>query len=80
MNLETAVERTREGCALARWQGATTQRVPARKAKPRRQRANPPRHRARSAFTHKVMRLVCAILSVHQMLPAKISAQMQCPG
>jgi hypothetical protein len=61
--------------AVALWQGATTRRAPAGKAEQRRQRATARLHRVRSAFTHKVMRLVCKILSVHQVLPAEVRGQ-----
>ena len=47
------------------------------KARQRRQGATAQRHRVRSPFTYKVMGLVCEILSIHQVLPAEVSAQLQ---
>ena len=37
-------------------------------------------NRVSSAFTQKVMGLVCEILSVHQVLPAEISGQLRFLG
>jgi hypothetical protein len=51
-----------------------------RKAEQRRQRAAALLNRVRSAFTQKVMGLVCEILSVHQVLPAEVSGQLQFLG
>ena len=58
LSLETAVGRARVGCDAVRWQGATTRRAHARKAKQRRQHAAAWLNRAGSAFTQEVMRLV----------------------
>jgi hypothetical protein len=46
------------------------------KARQRRQGATALSHRVRSAFIHKVMGLVCEILSIHQVLPAEVSGQL----
>ena len=62
------------------WQGATTRRAHARKAEQRRQRAAALLNRMRSAFTQKVMGLVCEIRSVHQVLPAEVSGQLRFLG
>ena len=80
LNLETAVGRTRVGCAAVGWQGATTRRARARKAEQRRQRAAVLPNRVRSAFTQKVTGFVCEILSVHQVLPAEVSGQLRFLG
>ena len=65
---------------MALWQGATTPRARARKAEQRRQGATALRHRVRSAFTHKLMGLMCEILSIHQVLPTEVSAQLRFLG
>ena len=80
MILKTAVGRARVGCVAVGWQGATTRRARARKAEQRRQRAAALPNRVRSAFTQKVMRFVCEILSVHQVLPAEVSGQLRFLG
>ena len=65
------------GSTAVYWQGATTRRARARKAEQRRQRAAVLPNRVRSAFTPKAMGFVCEILSVHQLLPAEVSGQLQ---
>lgn len=50
------------------------------KAEQLRQSATRLRHRVRGAFTQKVMGLVCEILSVHQVLPAEVGAQLRFKG
>ena len=40
-------------------------------AEQRRQRATALHHRVRGAFSHQVMGLVCEILRIHRMLPAR---------
>ena len=63
---------------MALWQGATPPRARARKAEQRRQEgATALRHQVRSAFTYKVMGLVCEILSIHKVLPKEVSAQLR---
>ena len=64
MILEPAIRRARGGRIGALWQGAVARRAPARQAEQRRQRPIALRHRVRSAFTQKMMRLVCEILSI----------------
>ena len=78
--LKTAVGRARGGSAVALWQGATTPWARARKAEQHRQGATALPPRVRSAFTHKVMGLMCEILSIHQVLPAELSAQLRFLG
>lgn len=80
MILETAVECTRGGCAVALWQGATTRRAPARKAEQRRQRSTALLDRVRSAFTQDAMGLAWEIPGIHQVLPAERSSQRGGPG
>ena len=79
-NLKTAVGRARGGSAVALWQGATTPRARASKAEQHRQGATALPPRVRSAFTHKVMGLMCEILSIHQVLPAELSGQLRFLG
>ena len=60
--LKTVHGRARVGSTAVCWQGATTRRARAPKAEQRRQRAAVLPTRVRSAFTQKVMGLVCEIL------------------
>ena len=75
-----AVGRARGDCAAALWQGATTPRARTRLAEQRRQGRHSAAPRLRSALTLKVMGFVCEILSIHQVLPAEISAQPRFSG